>query len=241
MQNFTNYQIIFMLQNIDNLHFDVLQIKEHVKKMHIEYSEIVELKEKHSQELNDINSNLGIITKSLGYLKDALAKPSPPDYRKIDKSNYKLKFPQTSNQPKGLRSLFFKNFSQNNDLEKIQSGIKLAMDKIILMRSKVEKISSILRNFKVDQLTKDTILPNNYVKLSDLYKKQKDMFPNFFGGEEAKGETSNTKRDKNDTFYFSNKSPKKENDQYEKDIPFKKYASNMADIPSQNENTRKGF
>ena len=126
MQNYTNYQIVCMLQNIDDIAKDVLEIKEHIKKLHIGYNETLGFHNEHKQALNDIQSNMGIISKSLDHLTSALPKPqSTPKYRDVDLAISKLKIPISSgsNQPdKGLRSLVLKGIetTQNIYFEKIK-------------------------------------------------------------------------------------------------------------------------
>ena len=79
VHNYTNYQIVCMLQNIDDLAKDVLEVKEHIKRLHTSYDALLGDQHEHSQQLNDINSNMGSIAKSLEQLKNALPAPvSPP-------------------------------------------------------------------------------------------------------------------------------------------------------------------
>jgi len=57
----------------------------------------------HTQKLNNIQSNIGIISKSLEHLKDALPSPdSPPHYRELDVSSSKLKFSSSSDESKHI-------------------------------------------------------------------------------------------------------------------------------------------
>lgn len=41
LHNYTNYQIVCMLQNIDDIARNVLEVKEHIKKLHSGYNEIL--------------------------------------------------------------------------------------------------------------------------------------------------------------------------------------------------------
>jgi len=80
-----NYQIVCMLQNIYDIAKDVLEIEEHIKKMHNGYKECSEMQNEHLHRLNDVSSNVGIISKSLEHLKNALPQPtSPCHYREVD-------------------------------------------------------------------------------------------------------------------------------------------------------------
>jgi len=108
LHNYTNYQIVCMLQNIDDIARDVVEVKEHIKKFHPGYNEILGTQNEHTQQLNDINSNMGIISKSLGHLQDDLPIPtSPPHYREVDLSSSKLTF--TSSEPESShKSILFK-------------------------------------------------------------------------------------------------------------------------------------
>ena len=48
MHNYTNYQIVCMLQNIDDIAKYVLEIKEHIKKMHTGYNECLGIQNEHT-------------------------------------------------------------------------------------------------------------------------------------------------------------------------------------------------
>lgn len=108
LHNYTNYQIVCMLKNIDDIARDVLEVKEHIKKFHSGQNEMLGIQNERTQPLNDINSNMGIISKSLGHLREALPVPtSPPHYREVDLSSYKLTF--TSCEPEySHKSILFK-------------------------------------------------------------------------------------------------------------------------------------
>ena len=103
LHNYTNYQIVCMLQNIDDIARDVLEIKEHIKKMHTGYIETLGIQDAHTQKLNNIQSNMGIISKSLEHLTNALPTPaSPPHYREVDVLSSKLKFSSKSDESKQI-------------------------------------------------------------------------------------------------------------------------------------------
>lgn len=124
MHNYTNYEIVCMLHNIDDITKYVLEIKENIKKMHNGYKECLEMKNEHIQRLNDVNYNIGIISKSLEHLRNALPQPtSPPHYREVDLLSSKLKFSSKSDESaEGLRSILFKGIDDVNiaKIEKVQ-------------------------------------------------------------------------------------------------------------------------
>ena len=61
-----------MLQNLDDLAFDVVEIKEHIKKLHTGYLDTLGLHHENTKALNDIQSNMGIISKSIDNLSTVL-------------------------------------------------------------------------------------------------------------------------------------------------------------------------
>jgi len=131
LHTYTNYQIVCMLQNIDDIARDVLEVKEHINKLHSSYNEILGTQNEHTQQLNDINSNIGIISKYLGHLRDALRVPtSPPHYREVDLSGSKLTF-KSSEPESSHKSILFKGVENIGKLqiERIQKGIDLAKEK----------------------------------------------------------------------------------------------------------------
>lgn len=219
MHNYTNYQIVCMLQNIDDIAKDVLEIKEHIKKMHSGYNECLGIQNEHTQKLNDINSNMGIISRSLEHLRDALPQPtSPPHYGEVDLSCLKLKFSSSSDESKdGLRSILLKSIDNIDTakIEKVQKGIMLAREKTDLMRER-------LTTFPIVESLR---LPKGYVSLKTFEENAQPSAPQILAmsgvtshvtktsGEPTQGDSS-SKRDRGDTFTFTHKGKKGDKDTF---------------------------
>lgn len=85
--------------------------------------------------MNDVNSNIGIISNSLEHLRNAIPQPtSPLHYREVDLLSLKWKFSSKSDESaEGLRSILFKGIDNVNiaKIEKVQQGIMLTREKQI--------------------------------------------------------------------------------------------------------------
>jgi len=235
LHNYTNYQIVCMLQNIDDIARDVLELKEHTKKLHSGYNEMLGIKNEHTQQLNDINSNMGIISKSIGHLRDALPVPtSPPHYREVDLSSSKLTF--TSCEPESShKSILFKGVENISKLqiERIQKGIDLAKEKTELMKNRLKGFPSL------DSLR----LPKQYVSLKSLIENGQP-----FGPKEilAMSGESSFKRDRHEPYFFSHKGRKDQEDtsahEASTSSPFGKYSERLQTTPTNLDNpSGKGY
>ena len=235
LHNYTNYQIVCMLQNIDDIARDVLEIKEHIKKMHTGYVETLGIQDENTQKLNNIQSNMGIISRSLEHLTNALPTPaSPPHYREVDVLSSKLKFSSKSDESKQILFKGIENIDKAR-LEKIKKGINLAREKTKLMKNRLADLPS------VESLR----LPKNYVSLSSLMKQNgQPSAPSILAmsgvtGEQTQGE-SNSKRDRSDSFFHSNKGKRGASDtnahEASASSPFSRYTENLQSVPIRLDN-----
>jgi len=193
---------------------------------------------------------MGIISRSLDHLTDALPTPaSPPHYREVDVSSSKLRFTSETNE--GLRGILFKGIENldTTKFERIQKGINLAKEKTELMKERLKGFPSL----------ESLRLPKNYVSLKSLIENGQSTAPQFSQilamssvtstprtpGEQAQGEPS-SKRERGETFSYIHKGRKnnEETTAHEASAtsPFSKYDEKLQNIPLRMENpSTKGF
>jgi uncharacterized protein YoxC len=72
LQNYLNYQSICLAHNIDDMAHDILQIKQHVSGMHVEFDEQDERTQKTYKDMQELKAKTDIILEALHGLQNSL-------------------------------------------------------------------------------------------------------------------------------------------------------------------------